>query len=144
MACKTGETVREHWAHGGGMEDLPGYDEDLTAPGHLLHLRVPRLDPERIGGAVARGAVRLARDPEFLAAAAGGTLLPLIVFRGRRPPLIPWLIIALLGEQAGLMAWRSYTNLQVIAQAAAGQRSEERRVGKECTIQCRSRWSPYH
>ena len=27
---------------------------------------------------------------------------------------------------------------------AAGARSEERRVGKECTIQCRSRWSPYH
>ena len=26
----------------------------------------------------------------------------------------------------------------------AGARSEERRVGKECTIQCRSRWSPYH
>ena len=25
-----------------------------------------------------------------------------------------------------------------------GFRSEERRVGKECTIQCRSRWSPYH
>ena len=24
------------------------------------------------------------------------------------------------------------------------KRSEERRVGKECTIQCRSRWSPYH
>ena len=24
------------------------------------------------------------------------------------------------------------------------QRSEERRVGKECTEQCRSRWSPYH
>ena len=23
-------------------------------------------------------------------------------------------------------------------------RSEERRVGKECTEQCRSRWSPYH
>ena len=27
---------------------------------------------------------------------------------------------------------------------AASVRSEERRVGKECTIQCRSRWSPYH
>ena len=27
---------------------------------------------------------------------------------------------------------------------ASLQRSEERRVGKECTIQCRSRWSPYH
>ena len=23
-------------------------------------------------------------------------------------------------------------------------RSEERRVGKECAITCRSRWSPYH
>ena len=25
-----------------------------------------------------------------------------------------------------------------------GGRSEERRVGKECTMTCRSRWSPYH
>ena len=24
------------------------------------------------------------------------------------------------------------------------ERSEERRVGKECTATCRSRWSPYH
>ena len=24
------------------------------------------------------------------------------------------------------------------------KRSEERRVGKECNGQCRSRWSPYH
>ena len=27
---------------------------------------------------------------------------------------------------------------------AAGARSEERRVGKECLRLCRSRWSPYH
>ena len=26
----------------------------------------------------------------------------------------------------------------------ARQRSEERRVGKECKHWCRSRWSPYH
>ena len=26
----------------------------------------------------------------------------------------------------------------------AGCRSEERRVGKECRLLCRSRWSPYH
>ena len=26
----------------------------------------------------------------------------------------------------------------------AGNRSEERRVGKECLRLCRSRWSPYH
>ena len=30
------------------------------------------------------------------------------------------------------------------APAEWSKRSEERRVGKECTIQCRSRWSPYH
>ena len=24
------------------------------------------------------------------------------------------------------------------------ERSEERRVGKECNLSCRSRWSPYH
>ena len=27
---------------------------------------------------------------------------------------------------------------------ASGVRSEERRVGKECAMECRSRWSPYH
>src|SRR3546814_11655748 len=27
---------------------------------------------------------------------------------------------------------------------AKNQRSEERRVGKECVSTCRSRWSPYH
>ena len=26
----------------------------------------------------------------------------------------------------------------------AAVRSEERRVGKECSLTCRSRWSPYH
>src|SRR3546814_3848946 len=32
---------------------------------------------------------------------------------------------------------------QVSARALT-QRSEERRVGKECVSTCRSRWSPYH
>ena len=30
------------------------------------------------------------------------------------------------------------------AGAGAVARSEERRVGKECSLTCRSRWSPYH
>src|SRR3546814_21014355 len=30
------------------------------------------------------------------------------------------------------------------AHALAAQRSEERRVGKECVSTCRSRWTPYH
>ena len=33
---------------------------------------------------------------------------------------------------------------QIRAKGCLLVRSEERRVGKECTIQCRSRWSPYH
>ena len=28
--------------------------------------------------------------------------------------------------------------------ARSARRSEERRVGKECSLTCRSRWSPYH
>ena len=31
-----------------------------------------------------------------------------------------------------------------IAAEVGDDRSEERRVGKECTATCRSRWSPYH
>ena len=47
-----------------------------------------------------------------------------------------------LGEEEG--------DQSVIAEAEAairstqGERSEERRVGKECLSVCRSRWSPYH
>ena len=29
-------------------------------------------------------------------------------------------------------------------QTGVADRSEERRVGKECSVTCRSRWSPYH
>ena len=36
-------------------------------------------------------------------------------------------------------SWR----LTDVNYAAASDRSEERRVGKECLILCRTRWSPY-
>src|SRR3546814_19635228 len=37
------------------------------------------------------------------------------------------------------------TRLQAVAAVRfMTQRSEERRVGKECVSTCRSRWSPYH
>src|SRR3546814_12434906 len=37
-------------------------------------------------------------------------------------------------------------NAAILAAAGIGriERSEERRVGKECVSTCRSRWSPYH
>ena len=31
-----------------------------------------------------------------------------------------------------------------VTEDMVGHRSEERRVGKECSEPCRSRWSPYH
>ena len=69
------------------------------------------------------------------------------------------------GEQAGHIIWSDYVPTGdgigaalLTMRALAGrdlaeavpfeklpqQRSEERRVGKECAITCRSRWSPYH
>ena len=33
---------------------------------------------------------------------------------------------------------------QVVREIESAGGSEERRVGKECLSQCRSRWSPYH
>src|SRR3546814_6888763 len=35
-------------------------------------------------------------------------------------------------------------DIGITAEGMAGERSEERRVGKECVSTCRSRWSPYH
>src|SRR3546814_15707003 len=37
-----------------------------------------------------------------------------------------------------------YLQAQQMAQAMREERSEERRVGKECVSTCRSRWSPDH
>ena len=62
-----------------------------------------------------------------------------------------WLTLAL-ANRHGLVTGATGTgktvSLQVMAEgfARAGVpvRSEERRVGKECWITCRSRWSPYH
>ena len=36
------------------------------------------------------------------------------------------------------------THLVTTARGDGPERSEERRVGKECYALCRSRWSPYH
>ena len=43
-----------------------------------------------------------------------------------------------------LLATFAQVTLLVEGAAGAALRSEERRVGKECSVTCRSRWSPYH
>ena len=40
--------------------------------------------------------------------------------------------------------YRAITICEREGQLIARIRSEERRVGKECEVPCRSRWSPYH
>src|SRR3546814_14948052 len=37
-----------------------------------------------------------------------------------------------------------WTILSPLSSCCTPERSEERRVGKECVSTCRSRWSPYH
>ena len=46
-----------------------------------------------------------------------------------------------LEEQACMFAYEMYISSPELLEK---MRSEERRVGKECRIGCRSRWSPYH
>ena len=38
----------------------------------------------------------------------------------------------------------TYVELEFLYRGQTYRRSEERRVGKECSEPCRSRWSPYH
>ena len=40
--------------------------------------------------------------------------------------------------------WSQQTKQGTYRVGCAFVRSEERRVGKECPVLCRSRWSPYH
>ena len=45
-----------------------------------------------------------------------------------------------MGEAGGVIVLEELEH----ARSRGAKRSEERRVGKECMVQCRSRWSPYH
>ena len=45
---------------------------------------------------------------------------------------------------AGVNAFWQNQRFHNYADYAMSERSEERRVGKECQSTCRSRWSPYH
>src|SRR3546814_15304622 len=38
----------------------------------------------------------------------------------------------------------AFAEIRTYVEAQIDDRSEERRVGKECVSTCRSRWSPYH
>ena len=70
---------------------------------------------------------------------AGGTdMLPLLKEEIRHPDRLVALGAGALDDRIEI---RADGFLRI---GAAARRSEERRVGKECWITCRSRWSPYH
>src|SRR3546814_6788639 len=70
------------------------------------------------------------------------------------PPALAAVLMALgILERDGLviaagvvaaLAALPFVGLASLLYAASFDRSEERRVGKECVSTCRSRWSPYH
>src|SRR3546814_15617348 len=61
-----------------------------------------------------------------------------------------WQVFRLQLNDDGVTAFPTYDQLRPYlasmpcASQASHERSEERRVGKECVSTCRSRWSPYH
>ena len=76
------------------------------------------------------------------------------VAAGKLPPLAERLpetpLVVQPAERAGVYGGEWRTSLLGLADAVwmqrtiGAERSEERRVGKECLAVCRSRWSPYH
>jgi hypothetical protein len=69
--CPPGETVREHYAHGGKL-----FDEDLATPEHLLH-GISRIEQLRQGlpEAVGRMAQVVADNPGQFALILAGTVV---------------------------------------------------------------------
>src|SRR3546814_17945418 len=63
---------------------------------------------------------------------------------------LPWGVTNGLREIDGVPVPRTpeeearLAELEAEAEKIDAERSEERRVGKECVSTCRSRWSPYH
>ena len=76
--------------------------------------------------------VRFIRDNTYIFYAIGIILLVAVLIFGKKI--------------AGQTSWMKigFISFQPSEIAKMATRSEERRVGKECRIGCRSRWSPYH
>ena len=165
LARSWGAAVR--WT---GVPDRDSVDAALPAAAHELAAagRRPYLIPR--GGATGLGAVGYALAAAELRAqldglglggqdvtvvvptGSGGTLAGLVaghVLLGR-----PWTLLGCSASRPPQAAQRQVLTLarECLRLLGAEQepgpadvsRSEERRVGKECSLPCRSRWSPYH
>ena len=74
--------------------------------------------------------------------------LRLPYYRGVWTNLVEGASVTVDGEHFGAddIAWSIGDDQYTLAEltSSTDARSEERRVGKECSLLCRSRWSPYH
>src|SRR6187200_2316727 len=86
--------------------------------------------PPQVIGDTGHGMLRF---PQAVAFDASGVADP-------AGPLGPYVYIA---DQYSFLV-QKFTADGTFVREFGGYGSEERRVGKECLTQCRSRWSPYH
>ena len=106
-------------------------DPDLPSGSDRVHAALEAFDPERRFDV----AVNLQGDMPTMRAADVARALA---------ALKPGADIATLVSPSSDESERANPNVVKAIRAADGRRSEERRVGKECSLPCRSRWSPYH
>src|SRR3546814_12690048 len=102
---------------------------------------------ERLAGAVARGEeVRIFGDYDVDGAPSAALLIRLLRDLGLAArPYIPDRLMEGYGPSGEALVRLAGEGATLIVTVDCGaQRSEERRVGKECVSTCRSRWSPYH
>ena len=87
--------------------------------------------------AVGTNTLRVAKNaPQFLREARQELGFPIEVIAGREEARLIYLGVA--------HSMPPSTQNRLVVDIGGGSRSEERRVGKECRLTCRSRWSPYH
>lgn len=86
----------------------------------MTDMAVVRREAGDFAAAVAHRVIDEIRQPEQQAALAGAIILPLVVCRGRVPSLPALMILALIGDYAGRMAYRASADLRTIAEAARG------------------------
>ena len=119
------------------IADLAILAGKLTAPGCGVN--------PICGEANEQGAVELGVAPEYFPG-----LIPVSDDAGRRRLAAAWKDEAPSGAGWTLMEMLDQARagrlkaLYLVGEDPLGDRSEERRVGKECHVVCRSRWSPYH
>lgn len=78
------------------------------------------IDLRELAADTAREVARFYLQPVNLSGLAGSMLLPLVVFR-RKPPLLPYLIVAAAGWAAGRMAYQASKDLHDLAAQARDQ-----------------------